>query len=492
MHAPDACMPRPRHLPMHARPLLRRAPADFDWRTGAPRPRYVRCKSLTSTGQEGVIRFGQTEWAGLPDGEYLFSIDTGAVECGAVDSHSYCVSERVQITNEAVTRTVGLAHGAPLAPRHSSNGQRSRPPSNPTGELMAANGGLDGGGAAGGGGGGGGPGGSKEGGEVKQEDKPGAEGRERSEGDGEEGEEEEEEEDGSESPEMQYMFEVPLLEYAANSDESADVKRAYALVDRLSYLDWGLRTEDEVVGKRSASLASHNSDWNGCIVHDGSMWGEAAHGFGPSGPRTARTSEGYGEATVATAEKLLRLLRRLTSYVPAMSGWAGPWNLDADATFCDVGSGYGKVIFHAKLNTGCRSAIGIECVAKRAEISTHALQGLYGELDRERLSDDLLRGVAFEAADATQYSSLDYSHLYMFDRVFSHCTLAALAKVLQRSSFYVMISSRKPQVWWDVGLHKVQPVAKMRFKTTGREGCTAFIYINKDFIPPGSEQRVPE
>ena len=42
------------------------------------------------------------------------------------------------------------------------------------------------------------------------------------------------------------------------------------------------------------------------------------------------------------------------------------------------------MVFHAKLNTSCRCAVGIECVAKRAEISTLALQGLYGELNRER------------------------------------------------------------------------------------------------------------
>ena len=62
-------------------------------------------------------------------------------------------------------------------------------------------------------------------------------------------------------------------------------------------------------------------------------------------------------------------------------------------------------------------------------------------------------------------------------------TLNAIAKVLQRSPFYVMISSRKPQVWWECGLSKAQPIAKMRFKTTGREGCTAFIYVNSHFIP---------
>ena len=188
-----------------------------------------------------------------------------------------------------------------------------------------------------------------------------------------------------------------------------------------------------------------------------------------------------------------------------------------------------QVVIHAKLNTGCRCAIGIECVAKRVEISTIALQGLYGELDREMLANDLLKGVAFEAKDACQYPSLDYSHVYLFDRVFSEVrptaivcrardgctrrtpriirwrvdnrtvsvcvcvcayvcvleqvTLVAIAKVLQRSSFHVMISSRKPQVWWGCGLSKIQPVAKMRFKTTGREGCTAFIYINSHFIP---------
>lgn len=39
----------------------------------------------------------------------------------------------------------------------------------------------------------------------------------------------------------------------------------------------------------------------------------------------------------------MRILMRLTSCVPAMGGWGGGWDLDQDATFLDVGSGYGKV-----------------------------------------------------------------------------------------------------------------------------------------------------
>ena len=61
-----------------------------------------------------------------------------------------------------------------------------------------------------------------------------------------------------------------------------------------------------------------------------------------------RSSEGYGEATCATAERLVQLLSRLTHLVPAMDGWDGVWNLDADATFLDIGSGYGKVRVFAK------------------------------------------------------------------------------------------------------------------------------------------------
>uniref|UniRef100_A0A7S3BPB9 DOT1 domain-containing protein n=1 Tax=Haptolina ericina TaxID=156174 RepID=A0A7S3BPB9_9EUKA len=212
------------------------------------------------------------------------------------------------------------------------------------------------------------------------------------------------------------------------------------------------------------------------------MWGEENRSR-PVGPKTARTSEGYGEATCSTAEKLIGLLSNLTCFVPAMAGWDDVWNLNEDASFLDIGSGYGKVIFHVKLLTGCRRVTGIECVAKRAEISTLAHQGLYGELDRSRLDDDLLQGVSFEAADATEASEFTHSHIYLFDRVFSHITLEAIAKVLQRSPFYVMVSSKGPSVWWGVGLSKVQPVAKMRFVTTGRERCTVYIYINAHFIP---------
>ena len=44
-------------------------------------------------------------------------------------------------------------------------------------------------------------------------------------------------------------------------------------------------------------------------------------------------------------------------------------------------------------------------------------------------------------------------------------------------------TSKAPRIWWGFGLTKIQPVAKLRFKTTGKESMTCFIYVNSHFIP---------
>ena len=74
--------------------------------------------------------------------------------------------------------------------------------------------------------------------------------------------------------------------------------------------------------------------------------------------------------------------------------------------------------------------------------------------------------------------------VYILDWVFSQHTLAEIAPVLQRSSFYVLISFRKVSEWWGHGLIKIQPVAKLTgFRTNGGEGMTAYIYINLEKVP---------
>ena len=59
-----------------------------------------------------------------------------------------------------------------------------------------------------------------------------------------------------------------------------------------------------------------------------------------------------------------------------------------------------------------------------------------------------------------------------------------VAELLQRSPWYVMLSTRKPAEWWSYGLVKAQPVAKLiGFKTTGGEGMTMYVYVNLEKVP---------
>ena len=148
-------------------------------------------------------------------------------------------------------------------------------------------------------------------------------------------------------------------------------------------------------------------------MHEGERWEESVIRKN-DGDRTAATSEAYGEATLATAGRMIRLLANLTRYVPAMRGWEGQWDLDAGARFLDIGSGYGKVVFHAKLLTSCRAAVGYECVPKRDEIANISLQGLFSELDRASVDDDILRGISFDCVDAAQLPRYEQSHIYPY------------------------------------------------------------------------------
>jgi len=97
-----------------------------------------------------------------------------------------------------------------------------------------------------------------------------------------------------------------------------------------------------------------------------------------------------------------------------------------------------------------------------------------------------LSGISFilgDAAGAEYSSGHDFSHIYLFDRVFASVTLRAMAKVLEVSPFRVMVSSKHWRVWWGHGLRKIEPVGKLRVYTTGKECITVFVYINTDFFP---------
>ena len=215
---------------------------------------------------------------------------------------------------------------------------------------------------------------------------------------------------------------------------------------------------------------------------------------------------------------------------PPGLGWGLLWDLGPSSSLLDIGSGYGKVVFHLRLMARMRSTVGVECVQSRHQIalkskallemeeeemlaggtasgrtspesilvdtlapkeeapkaaarlasaSTHAAAhaprsesapssaapeqvAAAGEEAAEppaavtTLSAGAFYGVDFRHMDATAEAKLVYTHIYIFDWVFSKGTLKKLAGVLQASPFYVLLSFRHPAEWWSNGLTKVQ------------------------------------
>jgi hypothetical protein len=334
------------------------------------------------------------------------------------------------------------------------------------------------------------------------------------------------------------------------------LNRVYALVDKASYLDWGLTSDYQTDG--AEAVGDHRlRDRGGLSVPSAKQSAASAHGLKstqyselPSAAQHAtrkmnesQGSEGYGEATTGSAHKIglaLMQLRDLVLHQLHDAHWGLLWDLGPHSTFLDIGSGYGKVVLHLRLMARMRLAVGMEYVKSRDDIAKQALFSLESEVtaaggepprpasaaaadvaavasssddnastssssaaaasdepmpDAEGHSTELLPspprfvksgpfdGVEFTCSDATKYDQLSYTHIYIFDWVFSKSTLREIAKVLQRSPFYVLCSFHKVTEWWSYGLVKIQPVAKFPFKTTGNEGMTCWVYANVEKMP---------
>lgn len=172
-----------------------------------------------------------------------------------------------------------------------------------------------------------------------------------------------------------------------------------------------------------------------------------------------------------------------------------------------------------RLMARMRRSVGLECVQGRVDISNQALRkvedaaggespppanghangngaadgaadgaagtnGHAGATSLLRTPSTPFAGVEFEHGDATKMGRLPYTHVYIYDWVFSKHTLREIAPVLQASPFYILISTRKVAEWWSYGLVKIQPVGKIPgFHNSGHESMTAYIYINLEKLP---------
>ncbi|KAJ4462147.1 hypothetical protein PAPYR_1327 [Paratrimastix pyriformis] len=89
----------------------------------------------------------------------------------------------------------------------------------------------------------------------------------------------------------------------------------------------------------------------------------------PATQDVGANSIGYGEQTQGSCQKMLDQLMRLPE----------PYRLGPQSCFLDIGSGLGKVVFHAALVCAPRRSVGIEIVQKRHDFA-RALMDMVAEL----------------------------------------------------------------------------------------------------------------
>ena len=156
-----------------------------------------------------------------------------------------------------------------------------------------------------------------------------------------------------------------------------------------------------------------------------------------------------------------------------------------------------QVVFHAALSGLFASCEGVEYVASRhhkaasvlADLRSGALTARLGACCDAAALTARLRSTRLRCGDATA-APLHFTHVYMYDKVFSDATSAALAVQLNRSRYRVLVSYRPHASWQALGLRGTREVGHLVMRTTGGQNFRVYFLANtRDWTPQAGKAR---
>ena len=114
----------------------------------------------------------------------------------------------------------------------------------------------------------------------------------------------------------------------------------------------------------------------------------------PNWQKNSNAQIGYGEITKGAMQKFLTILQNIDKYFksdhePYLVGSKEEYCLTKDSTFIDIGSGFGKPVFHAALQVGCYSK-GVEIVPARVSFCIDFIYE-YEEDHKDKITAELKR-----------------------------------------------------------------------------------------------------
>eukprot|EP00826_Nyctotherus_ovalis_P046422 TRINITY_DN5243_c0_g1_i3.p1 TRINITY_DN5243_c0_g1~~TRINITY_DN5243_c0_g1_i3.p1 ORF type:complete len:315 (+),score=64.25 TRINITY_DN5243_c0_g1_i3:84-1028(+) len=245
---------------------------------------------------------------------------------------------------------------------------------------------------------------------------------------------------------------------------------------------------------------------------------------------------GYGEITKGSMTHLINLLQHIDMLMPETLGSAGEYRLVESSRFLDVGSGFGKPVFHVAMQVGCE-AKGVEVVPARVEFTLDFLMNTIenkGNLVNHKLekkgkrknagkkrkkpitnkqsaskilsksdaigttahtqakaiinpeqtinfTNNWYERVTFERVDATkvkQYvneKNKPYTHIYSYNKIMTKETMREICEILNRTEYKVLAWYFSEDKSRKYGLKDAILVHKMPMLSTGGEKFNVYI-----------------
>ena len=149
------------------------------------------------------------------------------------------------------------------------------------------------------------------------------------------------------------------------------------------------------------------------------------------------------------------------------------YKLTPSSSFLDIGSGFGKTVFHTKVAINVKESVGIEYLPMRYNKSVELLQ----KFKRTLSLSNKMSGVSFQQGDATLIKSFNYSHIYCYDYVFSPSTHKKLIPILDKSPCKILVCYSNMDKLKKYGLMNFTEIGKLNVSTTGKQRFTVHIYM---------------
>eukprot|EP00347_Sterkiella_histriomuscorum_P024501 403330892 len=146
-----------------------------------------------------------------------------------------------------------------------------------------------------------------------------------------------------------------------NHDFNQELKRVYKEIDDLSGLLWSHKDQNQLIQRRDNKQKTR-SNITSEIKEEHSKW-----------EQNTNAQLGYGEITKGALSNLISVMQRFDTImreqltdeeIQKLPFPLEEYKLDQSSTFLDIGSGFGKPVFHASMQTYCKSK-GIEVVPAR-------------------------------------------------------------------------------------------------------------------------------